>query len=198
MHDGSSSFAASTGLGGRWATLALALGLASLVCTAGPGAGIPLEDQVKAGFLYNFIFFVEWPPKERVEGDSRSICIVGESSLRDAFSSVEGRPVEGRKLIVAHLDGDAEPESLRACDVLFISASLADEIDDILQSLEGYPVLSVSEVEGFALAGGMINFVTRETVGFEINPGAAELVGIKLRSGLLRVADRIVGGRSGR
>ncbi len=179
----------------RWAHLGLALGLASLVGTAGLGADALSEDEVKAGFLYNFIFFVEWPPKERGDDESIALCVAGGSSLSDTLSSVEGRAVEGRKLVVAHLNGDAEPASLRACDLLFIRASLADETGDILRSLAGYPVLSVSEVEGFAHAGGMINFVTREnSVGFEINRGAAERVGIKLRSRLLRVADRIVEG----
>lgn len=191
-------------LGRRWAHLVLAFGLASLVGTADLGAGTSREDkrsedEVKAGFLYRFLFFVEWPPNEGLADDSLALCIAGESSLIDAFTDVEGQAVEGRKLIVAHLEGDAEPESLRACDLLFISASLADQTGDILRSLEGYPVLSVSEVKGFAREGGMINLITRENrLGFEINRGAAELVGIKLRSKLLRLADRFVEGRNGR
>lgn len=181
----------------RRALVTLVLFLAGLV---GAAVAEPLsEDEVKAGFLYSFLLFVEWPAKEGDVDDSLTLCVAGESSLRETLSRVEGRWVGGRKLVVSHLDRGAEPESLRSCDLLFIRASLAEETGDILHTLQGYPVLSVGEVEGFALAGGMINFLTRKnSVGFEINRGAAERVGIKLRSKLLRLADGIVEDRSGR
>jgi hypothetical protein len=158
------------------------------------------EDDVKAGYLYKFLLFVEWPPDaRRDDADPATICIAGGKSLTAAFEKVKDRPVEGRPLAVRHLDDQADAASLRRCHVLFIRAPLSGRADGILQAVRGYPVLVVGEAEGFAYARGMINLVTRKnSVGFEINRGAAESEGLKPRGQLLRVADRIIGERHGR
>lgn len=152
------------------------------------------EYQLKAVYLYNFLLFTEWPE----DGSDKSkdlivIGIVGKDRFRDAFKDVEGKPINGRTLIVKRFDNDASVESFKKCDLLFISSSLRREVPYILDSLRGRAVLTVSEINGFVESGGMINLLVRkQTVEFEINTAAAERVGIKFRSKLLRVAARVV------
>ena len=150
--------------------------------------------QIKAGFLYQFLFFVEWPTiVESGSDDEVVIAILGKDPFGDAFDAVEGLLINGRRLVIKRYDQLPAPQDLKNCRLLFISPSLQNNMVKIIQTLKAYPVLTVSDVKGFVDAGGMINFVIKEDrVRFEINPDAAAHVGIKIRSKLLRVAERIL------
>ncbi len=152
------------------------------------------EYQIKAAFLYKFLLFAEWP--EEATDETRGtiiIGIIGKDSFGNSFEPVEGEIINGRKLIIIRFKKDVSIETLKKCHILFISPSLKKDMDKILESLNELPILTVSEVKGFTQSGGMINFLIKgNRVGFEINKSAAESVGIKFRSKLLRIAQRIV------
>ncbi len=152
------------------------------------------EYQIKAAFLYKFLLFAEWPEEPTDESrDTIIIGIIGKDSFSNAFEPVEGEIIDGRKLIIKRFKKDVSAVKLKKCHILFISPSLKNDTDKILESLNQHPVLTVSEIKEFIESGGMINFLIKENrVGFEINTSAAESVGIKFRSKLLRVAQRIV------
>lgn len=153
------------------------------------------EYQIKAVYLYNFLLFAEWPEDESGKSkDSIVIGIVGKDPFKDAFKPVEGKDIfKGKKLVIRRFEKVPPVKSLRQCDLLFISSSLQKKVPDVLKLLEGHPVLTVSEIDGFIETGGMINLLTRkDTVKFEINKAAAQRVGIKFRSKLLRVAVRVI------
>ena len=157
-------------------------------------AELSREYQIKAGFLYKFLFFAEWPEDMFADDETPfTIGILGKDPFGDIFKNVESQAVNNRKLVIKKIDKVSGGEALRQCQVLFISPSLKDTMEYLLESLKGYPVLTVSEVEGFTHSGGMINFITQENkVGFEINRTAAESAGIRFRSKLLRVAIRVI------
>jgi YfiR/HmsC-like len=147
-----------------------------------------LEYQLKAAFLYNFVKFVEWPA-EAFNGEKSplSICIHGTDPFGDTLDTVvRGETVGERGLIVQR------PESLsdlRDCHVLFVSRSEKARLPEILARVEGEPVLTVGDADGFLKAGGIINFVLEENkVRFAINPEAAERNRLKISSKLLRLA----------
>ncbi len=152
------------------------------------------ESQIKAGFLYKFLLFTEWP-ETASEGTETTITIgiLGKDPFGESFRPVEGKSIGGRTLAIKRFEKGAPPELLHQCRLLFISASLKDSMEEILKSLNGHPVLTVSEVDDFIRLDGMVNLLTEENrVVFEINRVAAERVGIKFRSKLLRVAVRVV------
>jgi len=152
------------------------------------------EYQVKAGFLYKFLLFAEWPEETTAEsGDTIVIGIIGKDSFGNAFAPVEGEMINGRKLTVKRFKDNVSSTALEKCHILFISSSLKKRMSKILKTVNEYPIITVSDVKGFTKSGGMINFVVKESrVGFEINMTAAESAGIKFRSKLLRVAQQIV------
>ncbi len=152
------------------------------------------EYQIKAVFLYKFLFFADWP-QDTIDNSEGTIIIgiLGKDSFGDAFESVEGETVYDRKLVIKRFKKGSEADSLKNCHLLFISSSLEKSMEGILKSLKKYPVLTVSEMDGFGELGGMINFIKKgDYVRFEINKEAAGRVGIRFRSKLLRVATRIV------
>lgn len=148
----------------------------------------PLEYHVKAAFLYQFINFVEWPPYA-LHDHTITIGVLGDSPIADALAAVEGRGPKGLTVTVTRFKG---LDDLRSADILFISPEATGRLQAIRHRLGGSSTLEVSEVEGFARNGGMINFITvGNKIRFEINVDAAEQARLKISSHLLKLA-RIV------
>jgi len=149
------------------------------------------EYQVKAAFLYSFARFVEWPADHPfATTDEIRIGIVGRDPFGDALDrTLQGKTILGRKPEIRRYE---TPEQIEACHVLFIGNDQVAAMPQILERLDGAPVLTVGEWDGFVEDGGIIGFVVEQNrVRFEIDPEAAKRSGLKLSSKLLGVA-RIV------
>ncbi|MBI3935276.1 MAG: YfiR family protein [Acidobacteria bacterium] len=148
---------------------------------------------MKAAFLLNFTKFVEWPSAAFPAPDTPiTICVLGEDPFGPILDrTVAGESVNGRAVRARRSVPEANPQG---CHVAFISRSERGNIAQINSDLRGSRALTVSEVPGFADAGGMIEFVIEGgKVRFYINAAAAEAAGLKLSSRLLRVATAIKG-----
>ncbi len=174
----------------RWVAAALT---ALLLCMAtrpawGQAATPSTERKIQAVFLLNFARFVEWPAAAFASAET-PVCIgvLGVDpygSLLDA--TVRGETIRGHAVVIRR-SRTAEP--LRDCHIVFMSRSEAAQEGQHLAALLGRPILTVSEVPGFAQRGGVLNFfVERDRVRFEISRAAAELSGLKINPQLLRLA----------
>jgi hypothetical protein len=146
------------------------------------------EYQVKAAFLYNFAKFVEWPGDVfKDPSDPITICVVGEDLFGAILAtSVRGKTINGHNIVIRLLK---PRQSLRGCQIGFISSSARKDLGSILLDLEGASVLTVGETKGFAAMGGIINFVIeQDRFRFEVNVDAAERAGLKISSKLLSLA----------
>ena len=146
------------------------------------------EYEIKAAYLYNFSKLVEWPPEAFADAAAPlSIAIVGQ----DPFGSVldeglNGKTINNRKLVVRRLKW---PADLRAYHIVFIGASEKKQLPQIIQSLHGAPVLTVTETDLLARSQCVINFVIEANkVRFELDIGIAEQARLKISSKLLLVA----------
>lgn len=172
-----------------------AWGLALLVGLAGVGFGQArqaTESEVKAAYLYNFTKFIEWPAQAFGAKDAPAVLgVVGENPFGDTLSAtlrnerVKDRPVEIRYL----QPGD----DLSRCHVVFISRAEANRTRELLASIKGRPVLTVSDQEDFVERGGMIALVrVGENIRFDIGLPALEEARLKASSKLLSVARSVV------
>lgn len=151
------------------------------------------EYSLKGAYIYKFLFFVEWPEEAFVNSDSIIIGILGKAPYASILKLKEGEIINGKKLVIKQFYNDTPSELLKSCHLLFIDPSMRIKMGQLLDSLKSHPVLTVSDIGGFGNLGGMINLVVRgDSVKFEINKAAAERVGIKVRSKLLRLAIRII------
>jgi YfiR/HmsC-like len=151
------------------------------------------EYQVKAAFLYNFAKFVEWPSNGfRSATAPLQICILGQDPFGQGLRDIVGsKTVNGRKFEVDYL---VDMQMARACHILFIASSEKARIKRILECMRGTVALTVSDTEGFAEQGGMIDFLLdNDRVLFEVNREAAEQAGLKISSKLLSVAKVVIG-----
>jgi hypothetical protein len=163
--------------------------LAVMILLAASGtahAQVASEYDVKAAFLYNFTKFVEWPASAFEERNDFQLCVLGDDPFGRSLKVVEDEKVAGRRISLLRTPKLAEAEG---CHILFISRSERGRIPQILQDLGAAPVLTVADTDGFLDEGGIINFrLDGSKVRFEINQQAAERVGIKISSKLLRLA----------
>lgn len=160
--------------------LLLALGAVSLL------ASVPSEDEVKAAFIFNFVKFVEWP--EMAEKKEIKVCFTGEKPLSGNLTLLEGR--KAHNLVLKISSGSVPPEDI--CDVLFLSASDRKSLSELLIFYSEKPVLTISDVPGFARSGGMIGLVVVDNkVRFEINLSAVNKSQLKISSQLLSLAKEV-------
>lgn len=166
----------------RWVALALAF----LAATASAAAQDPgLEARVKAAYVYNFLTFVEREKPEPEDAPVR-VCVLGDETLLAQLKGLSGRQVRGRPLEVLSGPEAGPPGS---CHLLVIGRSEAARLPEILRTLSGSSVLTVSDIPRFSQSGGMIGFLTEGgRVKIEVNPGAAAAAGLRVSAKLLEVA----------
>lgn len=174
------------------AARALALGLVCwwLSMATAFAAKLSSEYEIKAAFLYNFISFTEWPDTAFTEPTSPIVIgVVGKDPFGSALDSMmNGERVKDRPLVVWRI---TRMEDLNRCHILFISNSETPKVGEILERLKTAPVLTVSDIAGFAEAGGAVGFTTQGNVRLTINPGAIQAARLTVSAKLLRLAKLV-------
>lgn len=153
----------------------------------------PDEAAVQAAFVLNFAKFTEWPlAAQPGRQATMQLCQFGaRDELAQAFRALDGRllqgtPIQWRK--VQRLD------EVRGCHVLFIA-----EAGLSLVVLGGLPVLTVSDLPGFAQQGGVIGLLRQGgRLRFEINRAVAQTAGLRLSADLLSLAMNVLDGAARR
>ncbi|MGF1548627.1 MAG: YfiR family protein [Thiotrichales bacterium] len=169
----------------RWLLALLSIALLSSI---GARADTLSEDDVKAGFIFNFTKYLEWPD---TQADSALVvCSTGVQPLSGKLESLQGRVAQGRTIRVRT---QVRSNEWRECQVLFIDAEEAPRMDTLLRVVAQFPVLTVSDAPEFVQAGGIIGLKLRAgRIRFDINQASAREAGLKLSSQLLKLAEEVV------
>jgi len=174
---------------GRWWPLLLAL-LAGFSLSLSPARAqnaTQHEYELKAGVLFHIIEYIEWPAGSLPDNQQViQIGLLGEIPFPEALEVLAGKTIGGRKLVVKRL---TDLSAASECQVLFIGASEKPRLPEITAQVGSRPVLTVSEVEGFAQRGGMVNLVAGQNrIVMEINREVAGRAGLGISSQLLKLA----------
>jgi hypothetical protein len=151
-------------------------------------AETPGEYQLKAAFLFNFAKFIDWPTASFSTPQSPFvICILGTDPFGHAMDDVlRDKNIDNRPVAIIRVKNVTQAKQ---CHMIFVSQSETAHLADIIQQLRGARILLVGESDGFAAAGGMIQFTREDNhVRFLINPDAADRAGLKVSSKLLSLA----------
>lgn len=155
------------------------------------------EQQVKAVFVYNFTHFAEWPP-ERFASPTEPLVIgvLGSDDFAEQLGeAVRGERVGEHPLEVRRLRGTDE---LGQCHILYIDRAEAASLEPTLRQLTGRGTLTVSDVDGSARRGAMIEFArSGSRIRLLVNVDSARAAGLTLSSKLLRPAEIVRTERSG-
>jgi hypothetical protein len=174
----------------KLATAALAVMGCFLFCLSLLGAeeSSQVANKVKAGYVFNFAKFVEWPA-ECFQGKDSPIVVgvLGKDPIAGVIQdTLRGTTIDGHPLQVRLLPETAESID---CHLLFICASEKKRVSKIFELQKAKHILTVSDMEHFNEEGGMI-CLRKEGVNirFEINQKDAEKAGLKISSKLLQLA----------
>ncbi|MCP5003014.1 MAG: YfiR family protein [Planctomycetes bacterium] len=149
-----------------------------------PGEHKPSEYQVKAAFLYNFAKFVKWPISQN--DGVLILYILGDDPFGKTIDTIKGKSIRGEKIIIRYI---SNLKNLKNCNMLYISSSEKENIEQLVEALDGMSILTLGDTEGFAARGVMINlFIVDFKVRFEINYAASKNAGIVISSKILNLA----------
>jgi len=170
------------------ATLALSLATFAMVllCRTPAVAQDVTEPALKAAFIYNFARFTTWPA-DAPPGDSFIICVLNDAAVAQALQrAVAGRSLAERPVVVTTV---ATAASKRTCRVLYVAGMPVTQVADVVAELREAPVLTISNIDGFASAGGMTQFFFEHgQLRFRIHLESAKRAGLQISSRLLIMA----------
>ncbi|MDQ1411392.1 MAG: hypothetical protein QOJ41_3127 [Acidobacteriaceae bacterium] len=185
--------------------LAILMAVFSMTLNWTASAGVQAGDAsdsseylVKAGFIYNFAKFVEWPSTAFAEPDSPIVIgVLGTDPFGDIINHVvEGKKIGARGFVIRRFKWSKElkeSKDFKECRILFVSSSEKLRFEEIVEAVKGLPILTVGEAPGFAERGGMIRLMLEDNrVRFEVNVDAAHDGNLNISSRLLTLA-RIIG-----
>ncbi len=158
--------------------------------TGAAGSSRLSEHEVKAAYLYNFAKYVEWPANTLLlENSPLTFCIIGQSPLNSVMESFGTNTIKNRQLAMQQLGYN---EDLSKCNILFISSDYKTSLHKILAATVHRSILTVSDIKGFAAAGGIIEFVpVNDKIRFAINNRAARQANLRISSHLLKLATTV-------
>jgi len=151
---------------------------------------LPQEYQLKLAFMVNFARFLTWPEESFTPQQPQlTLCVLGKNPFGNALGGVEGKKVGDRTLKVKQLEALGKEQQ---CHLLFVSQSEAGSLANLGPALGRRPVVTVSDIPGFAVAGGSIEFVVKdEKLSFVINNSVMKDRGVQASSSLLNLAAAI-------
>jgi hypothetical protein len=170
----------------------LRAGQAMAACALALGVGIdaqaPLENDVKAVFLYNFAKYVDWPSAPAGSSKSLRMCVPANpqflATLREA---VQGETLNGRPLAATALDG---LDGARECDILYVGDATTADAAAWLRAVRGRQTLTVGD--GALTDGLVIAFVREQNrIRFDISRSAEAHQKLTISSRLLGLARRV-------
>ena len=169
-----------------WAQLLLA---AALLLPGLASASQPNEYALKSVFLYNFCRFIDWPKVAfNSPNDPLVIGVLGNDPFGPLLEeAIQGESFRGRGIRIEHY---RSPREIGHCQLLFVSASEAGRMNEILNVVAGKSIVTVGETDEFVERGGMIALTAeRNRVRLVINPDTLRAAQLDVSSKLLRVAE---------
>ena len=138
------------------------------------------ESTVKVKLLYNFMKFVTWPQ----QAATYNVCVLGTNPFGAVVNSLNGQQIGGRPIRVI---AEVSLNDAKYCQVVFVSRSESGRLTNALLNLRQPGILTVSDIEGFADKGGVIEIIISSSgkPEFRISQKSAQDVGLRVGSQLL-------------
>lgn len=163
--------------------------LAALMTMPSLGMSAADEYQLKAVFLLRFTQFITWPEEAFESEDSEfQICVYETHPFEDLIElAIDEQSIGEHKLVFNIVE---EFESLKACQMIFISRYQEDVVTDIVKQVYDLPILIVSDADGSVHQGVMINFYQENSkIRLKVNRKRAESSNLAIPSAILQLSQ---------
>ncbi len=144
------------------------------------------ENRLRAGYVFNFAKFVEWPAFNPT--DDLTVCFVGATGVRDAFAAAAAGKQIGTHRVAARSLEARDPT--KGCQIVYIELLAPGSKSSLGAADAG--VLTVGDQRDFIHQGGIVGLFTENNrLRFNINLEIARRAGLKISSSLLQLASHV-------
>ena len=149
-------------------------------------------SDLKSAYIFNFIRFTEWPELANASrGSAVRLNILNDSEVHSIMQSIANKAVA--KQIGLSVESCSRDSCVQGASVLFIGKSDSGDYQRLLKLAAGRPVLTISDIPGFAKQGGMIEIkYHNKKLTFVVNVQAVKHAGLYISAQLLQLGE-IVG-----
>ncbi|MDX8406311.1 MAG: YfiR family protein [Mariprofundus sp.] len=147
-------------------------------------------SDLKAAYMFNFIRFTDWPEQAGAKRSAAiTLQVLGDSAIMATMHSIAEKPVAQQ--IGLDVQSCVTATCIGQSSALFIGKEERD-YQQLLAQLKGKPVLTISDIQGFAARGGMIEIRYQDTkLTFIVNLQAVERAGLYISAQLLQLGEII-------
>ena len=166
------------------------LATALVVLGAAARAQSPADARVKARLALTLARFTQWPAAAfAAPNDPLVMCLMHrDSALAEAFAELSSQTVAGRTVRVV---GAAE-KAVAGCHVLFVHGSVDRAAAGAIAAAAAMPLLTISDSEGFAARGGMVELIAdNDSIRLDVNLKALRASQLGLSSQVLKLARQV-------
>jgi len=148
------------------------------------------EQAIKAGLVYNFLKYTTWP--ESAAGQNHlEVCLFGADPQDSYLAPLGGQMAQQSVITLVRKD---QANDTADCNMLFVDAGQKDAVPALLGFLQGRHVLTISDMDGFAGMGGMVQLAMEDKrIALYINDKAVDKAGLKIQARLLKLAKLVHG-----
>ncbi len=157
------------------------------------GVGAQQQAKAQAGdyrvqtiYIWNFTKYIQWPASYQ-EGDF-VIGVLGNSPIIPQLRGLANskKAVGNQRMVIKQYK---TPANVDKCQILFIPNAESKYLSEVKENLKGSATLVVTEKNGLALQGSIINFILMGGKWrFELNLSEVDKAGLKVSNQLTRVA----------
>jgi hypothetical protein len=146
------------------------------------------EYQIKGAYIFNFAQFTNWPATSfQNSNDPFIIGIIGKDPFGVFIDElVKGELKSGHPIVIRRFNSFND---VNFAHVLFIGKDANVDIAQINKLAGNKPILTMSDLDGHARQGGIVEFYVEENkVRFVVNVEEGERKNLQFSSKLLRLA----------
>ena len=124
-------------------------------------AVISLEHKVKAAYIFKMLKFIEWKndSQDSSSANNLNICVVGSGPIVEAIGLLDSKKAKGQPISV---NNKSAADNLESCQIVFVARSEHNNIKSILSKTSPKTNLTISDIDGFARSGGMVELALIE------------------------------------
>jgi hypothetical protein len=115
-------------------------------------------SQAQSMFIYNFSRLIQWP-SGTMTGEF-IIGVIGDNEVYSSLSSfVANKKVGSQTIVVKKFD---DPQSISRCQILFVGDSKIAKFPEVINKIQGFNSLLITEKRGMINSGSAIDFILVE------------------------------------
>ncbi|WP_255463433.1 YfiR family protein [Microbulbifer sp. YPW1] len=152
-----------------------------------------LGRKVMVDYIVHFAHHLQWPIEVfSGAGAPFRICVMGDDELVAPLTArLHRHRVQGRMVALERVN-DGEMLRARSCQIVVMGDMDAERMAKAVGALEFFPVLTVSDVNRFAILGGMVEFAgSGADMALQLNKTRLDRAELKMGNSLFRLSRQV-------